>query len=330
MNSTILLSSSSSYTVNMMNTIQMIFVEIFIILVSIGLFANIINCIIFYQARFRGNACALLCASISVINILILIQGFIHSMLTILWNSNPDNSSSGYCKTRLYIRHSLMMGNRTLTIFACFTCFALSSKRVHLRLLAGRISLIYCLIIITCFLWFLISIHIPFNLDIISNQCIMIGNYQLIFSIYLILLAGILSPILMINFIYLTLLNLKALHRPKETLHKNFDTSHRIKKRDSQLIRMLLSHVIIYLITTFLFPINMFYQAVTQYINKSSERLVIESFITFNTDYFIFYFNNIAPFFTYYCTSSSFRTELKRIRFMCKNRNRVTSNSTLT
>jgi hypothetical protein len=42
-----------------------------------------------------------------------------------------------------YIKHWLIMINRTLTIFACIACFALSSKRIYLRLLINQISRFY-------------------------------------------------------------------------------------------------------------------------------------------------------------------------------------------
>jgi len=146
------------------------------------------------------------------------------------------------------------------------------------------------------------------------------GIYQWIFSIYLVIIAGIISPILMIIFIYFTLKNLKVLHQPRQILNNQ---SLRLTKRDSQLIRMLLLHVIIYIITTSLYPINMFYEAITQNINKSLERLSIENFILFQTTNFIFYLNNISPFFVYYFVSLTFRLELKNIWLICRNRNRI-------
>ena len=45
---------------------------------------------------------------------------------SIVLKSDTENYNSRYCKTRLYIRHSLIIINRTLTIFA------VSSKHVHL------------------------------------------------------------------------------------------------------------------------------------------------------------------------------------------------------
>jgi hypothetical protein len=74
---------------------------------------------------------------------------------------------------------------------------------------------------------------------------------------------------------------------------------------------MLLTQIIVYLVTTGLYPISLLYTALTQYIHKSSERIVIENLITFQTNNFLFYLNNVAPFFTYYFTSKTFRGKVK-------------------
>lgn len=75
---------------------------------------------------------------------------------------------------------------------------------------------------------------------------------------------------------------------------------------------MLLLHVLVYILTTTSYPINIIYETVTQHISKSSERLVIENFISFYTNHLIFYLNNISPFFVYYSISSNIRAELKK------------------
>ncbi|UJR14164.1 hypothetical protein I4U23_001159 [Adineta vaga] len=157
----------------------------------------------------------------------------------------------------------------------------------------------------------------PFYRYIHNNVCETANTYQYIFSIYLFIVSGILSPMLMIIFSLLTLSNLNRLHRRVQPTNNNLNPSFCLLRRDIQLIRMLLGHVAVYMITTFLYPINMLYLAITfNSADKSSERKTIESFITFQTNHFLFYFNNIAPFFTYYLTSSTFRKEFKTM--FCK------------
>jgi hypothetical protein len=72
-----------------------------------------------------------------------------------------------------------------------------------------------------------------------------------------------------------------------------------------QHIRILLMHIIVYLISTSLYPIKLLYIALTQQNeNQNSERFAIETFITFQTNTVVF---------TYYCTSAAFRVELKTV-----------------
>lgn len=64
-------------------------------------------------------------------------------------------------------------------------------------------------------------------------------------------------------------------------------------------------HIIVYLISTSLYPIKLIYIALTQQNeNQNSERFAIETFITFQTNTVVF---------TYYCTSAAFRVELKTV-----------------
>lgn len=210
-----------SSVITILTTLQTISTKVLLVLLLFGIFPNIINCLIFYQKPFRKNSCSLLCALVSTINILILIQGFIRTLLTILWESDAENYDFIYCRTRLYIRHSLMMINRTYTILACVACYALSLKRVNLRSLVNRISLTYFSIFLMFCFWFIICLHISFNMTTINNKCQMNEIYQWIFSIYLILLADIISPSLMIFFIFRTSKHFKVLHQPRQVANQN-------------------------------------------------------------------------------------------------------------
>jgi hypothetical protein len=303
-------SSISSSLVIILPIMQKYMSILMIILLLIGIFANIITCIIFLQVKYRKNACSLFCAATSGVNIFILIQAIVGTMLSLILITDPENSNLIYCKTRLYIRHALIMINRSSTILSCASCFALSSERTRFRLLIKRTYLSKRLIIFLCFFWFLFCSHVCIFTTLTNNRCIMIGNYAFIFSIYMFILAGSISPILMILFSLLTLWNLKRLHQRIRSINNNLH----LHRRDFQLIRMLLTHIIVYLITTVLYPINLLYTALTEYNeNKSLERIAIEAFFTFQTSNFLFYLNNVAPFFTYCCTSVTFRAEFKTL-----------------
>ena len=298
-----LLELNSTSKIVELDSIRYIFTSVMCVLLFFGIIFNCLNFLVFRQRKFRKSACALLCTTVSVINNLILIQGITRTILFLIDRESPENKSWIYCKFRFYIRHSLMMINRTCTILACAAAFALSSNKAHIRSQASRISLIYYSISICVFFWFIIDIHLIFNKQLIANKCRLTQVYQFYFSIYLFLIAGIISPILMIGFSLCTLRNLRRLRHRIRPLTRTFQFS----KRDTQLIRMLLMHVAVYMLTTFLYPVNMFYISLA----NDSLNQSIESFITFFIDDFLFYLNNIVPFLTYYLSSSSFRRECR-------------------
>ena len=140
----------------------------------------------------------------------------------------------------------------------------------------------------------------------------MTGNYKLIFAIYLFVLAGTISPALMVLFSCLVLRNLQKLRsriQPAANVTQ-------LKRRDVQLVRMLLVQILIYLLTTFLYPVDLLYSALKPAKTETNvDQRAIESFLAFFTDEFLFYLNNVAPFFTYYLTSSSFRSEVRSLRY---------------
>ena len=279
-----------------------------IILLIIGILSNIITCLIFNRPKHRKNACSIFCAATSASNILILLQAIVGHLLDLMLPTSPENYNKIYCKARLYIRHALVMNNRTFTILSCAACYALTSKRQFLRQLIQRPWICRRTVLFSFIFWFVACAHSLFYTTIVDNTCVMIGNYTLIFAVYLFILAGTISPLLMILFSYLVRKNLRQLRTRIQPVAHHFH----LKKRDFQLVRMLLVHIIIYLVTTVLYPVNLLYSALTQNdTQKTFERQVIETFITFLTTNFIFYINNVAPFFTYYFTSSSFRLEVK-------------------
>jgi hypothetical protein len=55
-------------------------------------------------------------------------------------------------------------------------------------------------VFITCIAFSLIAIHVPILMDIRSGVCGMFGLYKLIYTIYQIMVVGILPPVLMIIF----------------------------------------------------------------------------------------------------------------------------------
>lgn len=278
-----------------------------IFLCFIGFVSNLFTCFIFTRRKHRQNACSIFCSATSATNGWILLQAIVETSLTLLFNEDPENFNSIYCKTRLYIRHALVMTNRTFTILSCAACFALTSKRTNFRQILQRRKFCYRIILATSIFWFGFCSHLLIFTKFENARCTSTENYKLAFAIYLFILAGSISPALMILFSLLVLKNLRDLRSRIRPVANSFH----LKKRDLQLIRMLLTQIIIYLLSTFLYPVDLLYASVR---SENFNRGVVERFLTFLTNDFLFYLNNVAPFFTYYLTSSSFRSEVHSFR----------------
>jgi hypothetical protein len=86
-----------------------------------------------------------------------------------------------------------------------------------------------------------------------------------------------------------------------------------LRKRDRDLMKMVLIEVMFYVISTLPFSIYLVYQMITTNYIKSKERKQIESFINYLTQSFLMYLNTALPFYIYLATSPSFRRECKKI-----------------
>ena len=174
---------------------------------------------------------------------------------------------------RLYGSHVLGQCLRYIVVFACADRFFVTRTNVRIRSL-NSVSMAMKLVFIICVVCLVIAIHLPILMDIRNGVCGMFGLYKLIYAIYQITLVGILPPVLMSIFSILTI----------RSLHQRHGNQIRARQRDRYLMRMVIAEVMVNIFTSIPYSINLVYGAATYYIvNKSAERLEIESFISFLT-----------------------------------------------
>jgi len=200
------------------------------------------------------------------------------------------------------------MISRYLIIFACIDRACLSSRRVFIRNFS-KIYVARIISLITIIFWFIGAIHIPILSTIRSGSCIMPGIYNLIFSIYALIFAGIIPPVLMSIF---SLITLRNLHSVRIRIHVvNQQTNRVMRQRDFQLTRMLIAQVVVYVFTTTPYPLNALYEAITISMNKSIDRQILESFVYFLTGTFLLFINPALSFYIYILSSKAFQSEFK-------------------
>ncbi len=300
------MSNSVSTLPSILNTIQEYLTYILLpIYVILGIIGNTFCIIYFLQRSQRTSSCAFYLLLAAITNTFADTFGVTTTILT-TWN--PSISAILiYCKLRMYINHTLIFIGRMYTILASIDTFAMSSPRHVCRMFSQRSNAIkYSIAVVFCCP--IIAVHIPIMNTVVANQCVMTGVYSLIFAIYQMFIAGIFPPVTMIIFSCLAYLNMKR------GGIRNDNTGNRIKRQQQrQLIRMVTTQIIVYIISAELVPVTTLYKQLTSNITKSQNRKAIESFITFFAQTCLLYLNTWAAFFIYYATSSSFRTAFIRM-----------------
>ncbi len=276
----------------------------------LGLLGNICNCIMFTRQPYRRTASSIYFLSLSIFAIIYLFW-IVFPMIYTLNSPNPQTQSLVFCKMRLYIGHILGLYLRYTVVFACADRFFATRTNVCIRSLSS-VSIAIKLVFIMCAVWLVADIHMPILMYIRDGVCGMFGLYKLIYAIYQITLLSILPPVLMSIFSILTILNIRSFHQRR-------GIRARVRQRDRYLLRMVIAEVIVNIFTSVPYSANLVYGAATSYVtDKSVERLEIESFITFITQFLIVLIS-VAPFYLFMLTSKPFRNEFFKILVKCWN-----------
>lgn len=182
-------------------------------------------------------------------------------------------------------------------IAACIGRWALTSPNTRIRSIAR--PQIACYVIIgLIIIWPIIPVHMAVFVTLVSGRCGTPSNYALAFSIYSFIFVGILPPALMITFGILAWRNLKQVR--SRVAPTNDPVRLRLHRGDRDLMKMLAGEVMIYIITTSVYPVNILYGFITapfaQY--KSPMRLEIEGFISFIISPLLNFVYCVVPFYS--------------------------------
>jgi hypothetical protein len=101
------------------------------------------------------------------------------------------------------------------------------------------------------------------------------------------------------------------------SIHKRQATVARVTRSDRDLMRMLISQIIIHYFSSLPYSADLLYGTATFYVvNKSPERLAIESFFYFLVQLNIQYIF-VAPFYLFILSSKSFRRDFMKLVGTC-------------
>ncbi len=262
---------------------------------TLGILGNIGNCIVFTHRSYRRTASSIYFLSLSIFAIIYLIWTIAPFMYTLNY-VDFQTQSIVYCKMRLYVSVSLGECLRYFVVFACADRFFITQINIRIHSL-NSISMAIKFVFIITVVCFTMVIYLPIFMNISNHVCGMFGLHKFIYAIYQITIVGILPPVLMSIFGILTI----------RSLNQRYGFLRRFRQRDRYLLRMVLAEVILNVSISIPYSINLVYGAITFYdVNKSAQRLEIEAFITFITQ-FIIYIAGVIPFYLFILTSKPFR-----------------------
>jgi hypothetical protein len=148
--------------------------------------------------------------------------------------------------------------------------------------------------------------------SIVNGICdVITGLPDLLYSIYIITVIGVFPLVSMITFELLMMVNLKQIRARVHPTENIGTTTNILRKRDRDMMRMLLIELTIYTCTTIPYTLVLIYRVIASSTKKNDERQQIESFVFYLTRLFALYLHNSLSFWIYLATSRSFRMELK-------------------
>lgn len=275
---------------------------------GLGLVGNICSCIMFTRQLHRRRPSSIYFLYLSICSIIYLFWS-VTPLLYSLNYGDPQVQSVVFCKLRLYGIHVLGQYLRYAIVLACADRFFASHSNPRFRQLSS-VRLAVKLIFLMTVGWPIVGIHLPILMDLREGICEIIDSYRLIYAIYQIALVGIFPPVLMIIFSALTI----------RRLHQRHKTQTRAKRRDRHMMRMVIAEVLVNVITSIPFSLNLVYGGITHdVVDKSAQRLEIEAFLSFIT-HFLIYFISVAPFYLFLITSKPFRSEFSTLLIQCWNK----------
>jgi hypothetical protein len=226
----------------------------------------------------------------SVATFALLLMGIIPTVYSL--NHSPDPIFNRiFCKAEAYITQSSAMICRWLLTTACIDRCFLTSTNARLRLfstvpIARKIGLFLCII------WLIFPIDLLIFADVRRTgyiNCYIPSNTAAIYhTIYTVITGGLLPPFIML---ICTTIIWKSLQLKRQRRAMNHLNSRETKQeiRDIQVLLMLLFQVIIYIIFTLPYmSFNLYLVFTHSVINKSADRLAIESFMQLFTQVTVF------------------------------------------
>ena len=283
----------------------------YIVPLIFGSIGNVFVLILF--SRQRRNACSIYITGSTVANLLFLVTSYPLKLLFVTSNNNGSITTLLLCKFSSYIPAALGQAAKTILIFACIDRYLIINERAALRALSTPKRAKY-LVLFAYIFWAIATSHQAIFIIPDNGQYRRVGLYATIFTFYSILFIGLIPSIILSIFACLTYRNLKRLRNRVQPINPN--TGHAtqiVQRRDRDLLILVIAEVVVYIISTALFPISLLETMISGYVmpTKSPYHARAEIF-AFNFSLFLLYIYSAAPFYIYMISSASLRRDFQQ------------------
>ncbi|CAF1472371.1 unnamed protein product [Adineta steineri] len=277
----------------------------------LGITGSFLNILLFSQRKLRSNSCCTYLLASAVPALVLILIGIIPQFYAL--NHTPDSLFNGnYCKGVGYILQSSAMLCRWLLTIACIDRCLLISTSARLRLFA-TVHNAKKMILLLYIIWLIFPIHMLIFADVRRigyNTCMLSTDSTALYhSIYSIVAGGFLPTFIMLicaKHIWKNL-QLKRQRRGMINLQRR---QNKREIRNIQILIMLLLQVIIFVLFTFPYmSFNLYLTFTRSVINKSIDRLAIESFMQLFTGVTVLVHPAIS-FYSNTMVSQTYRNEL--------------------
>jgi hypothetical protein len=297
---------SSSRLLTIQNQLNLYGYPIFAVLGNIG---NVF--LVIHFSRQRQNACTIYIISSAIGNSVYLTCSCLIEVFPVDYN-DKTLSAFAQCKLRIYILNVIGQIPKTMIVLAFIERFMMTNKRATIRAFC-TLKRAKCLIFFSIIFWFVFNIHIPIMQTIINGKCVKVGIYSTIYTVYVIIFVGSIPTIIMSIFGYLTYRNMRQVH-VQPIGYNRIDAKNSIRRLDRDLLIIIISEVLVYIVTATLFPLILLEMMISRYVisNKSVQYSQLESFIL-TIAYFLLFINSAIPFYIYLIASKSFSRDFKQL-----------------
>ncbi|CAF4443441.1 unnamed protein product [Rotaria sp. Silwood2] len=277
------------------------------IIFILGIIGHLLNVRLFTRSTMIKNSCCNYFLASSCIDLIRLFFSVFVRMLDLGYNINTrEFTIDWWCKIRLSITCTTYLISSVLNTLASFDRYASSCRQSRYRnfcqtMVARRI--IPIVIVLVC----ISNSHMSFNLVIVNGKCwTRPGWYQIIYDIFFMVMYNLCYPLLSGIFALLTIRNMRRCH---------IAHAYKVKIKDFQ--RMILTHLICFILLTMPFTIHKLYNGVTIYYPKDLLQHEWENLSQCIVSILCFA-NDASGFYLYSLSSRKFRREFLASISICK------------